>query len=661
MCGLVGFLGGIASQDKIVDEALLRKMTNSIIYRGPDDSGSWIDLKNRVGLGHRRLSILDLSLEGHQPMQSLSSRYVIAYNGEIYNHLDLRKEIDLCHAPAADKTSSAEWRGHSDTESLLAGFDAWGIKGTVDRARGMFAFAVWDRKKETLTLARDRVGEKPLYYGWQGRGNDAVFLFGSELKALRVHPAFEKNINRGAISLLLRHNCIPAPYSIYEGVHKLLPGSLLSVSLRDRSPKISTYWSGAQIAEEGTAQSSLVNPEQAVDELEALLMKAVGQQMIADVPLGAFLSGGVDSSTVVALMQAQSSNPVKTFSIGFEVADYNEAEVAKAVAGHLATDHTELYVTEKEAMDVIPRLPALYDEPFSDSSQIPTFLVSQLARQHVSVSLSGDAGDELFCGYNRYQMTENVWRKLSRVPILFRKLAAKGITCLSPQTWNRLSKKTKYFFPEFLQMANMGDKLHKGAEVLDSVSEDELYLGLSSHWNDPASVVINGSEPSTLLTGTAPSLNGLNGVERMMALDLLTYLPDDILVKLDRAAMAVSLETRVPFLDHRVVEFAWNLPQSMKLRDGQTKWILRQVLYKFVPRKLTEGPKRGFGVPLQEWLRGPLRDWAEALLDESRLRREGYFHPQVIRKKWTEHLSLQRNWAYDLWDILMFQSWLEQQ
>ena len=390
-------------------------------------------------------------------------------------------------------------------------------------------------------------------------------------------------------------------------------------------------------------------------------MKAVGQQMIADVPLGAFLSGGVDSSTVVALMQAQSSNPVKTFSIGFEVADYNEAEVAKAVAGHLATDHTELYVTEKEAMDVIPRLPALYDEPFSDSSQIPTFLVSQLARQHVSVSLSGDAGDELFCGYNRYQMTENVWRKLSRVPILFRKLAAKGITCLSPQTWNRLSKKTKYFFPEFLQMANMGDKLHKGAEVLDSVSEDELYLGLSSHWNDPASVVINGSEPSTLLTGTAPSLNGLNGVERMMALDLLTYLPDDILVKLDRAAMAVSLETRVPFLDHRVVEFAWNLPQSMKLRDGQTKWILRQVLYKFVPRKLIEGPKRGFGVPLQEWLRGPLRDWAEALLDESRLRREGYFHPQVIRKKWTEHLSLQRNWAYDLWDILMFQSWLEQQ
>lgn len=654
MCGLVGFFGGLAAHGQPGDEAMLRRMADTIANRGPDDAGYWSDVDHRIGFGHRRLSIVDLSPAGHQPMPSASGRYVIAFNGEIYNHLLLRQALaDLAQTPA--------WRGHSDTETLLAGFDAWGIQGTVERAIGMFAFAVWDKQTHTLTLARDRIGEKPLYYGWQGQGNDAVFLFGSELKALRAHPAFENNINRSALSLQLRHNYIPAPYSIYEGIAKLPSGSLLSMSMQQPEPKVWTYWHGAQTAVTGVADPFVGSPDQAVDALEVLLKDAVRQQMMADVPLGAFLSGGVDSSVVVALMQAQSSRPVKTFTIGFHEEGYNEAEHAKAVARHLGTDHTELYVTPEQAMAVIPRLPTLYDEPFSDSSQIPTFLVSQLARQHVTVSLSGDAGDELFCGYNRYEMAANLWRKLTAVPLPLRKLAANGLTSVSPQAWNGLAATVKGLLPRSARFANTGDKLHKGAGVLASQSVDELYLGLVSHWHDPASVVIGGSEPSTLLTGNSPTLSGLDEVQRMMALDMLTYLPDDILVKVDRAAMGVSLETRVPFLDHRVVEFAWSLPQSMKLRDGQTKWALRQVLFRHVPRALIERPKMGFGVPIGDWLRGPLRDWAESLLDESRLRNEGFFNPAPIRRKWDEHLSGQRNWQYHLWDVLMFQAWLENQ
>ena len=651
MCGFVGFLGGITPHWRLDGEAMLKRMADTIAYRGPDDAGYWCDEDHRVGLGHRRLAIVDLSLAGHQPMQSASGRYIIAFNGEIYNHLLLRQELR-----ATGQTPS--WRGHSDTEMLLAGFDAWGIQGTVERATGMFAFAVWDRQTKALTLARDRLGEKPLYYGWQGRGNGGVFLFGSELKALRAHPDFENNINRGALGLHLRHNYIPSPYSIYEGISKLLPGSLLTVSLQLREPQVRAYWSGAQVAESGLANAFEGDAEQAVDELEALLKDAVRQQMMADVPLGAFLSGGVDSSTVVALMQAQSSRPVKTFTIGFNEKGYNEAVHAKAVARHLGTDHTELYVTAEQARAVIPLLPTLYDEPFSDSSQIPTYLVSGLARQHVTVSLSGDAGDELFCGYNRYQMTANLWRKLTAVPLPLRKLAARGLTSISPQSWNRLADALARFLPSSARLANVGDKLHKGAGVLSSQSADALYLGLVSHWHDPASVVIGGHEPPTLLTGNVPALNGLDDVQRMMALDMLTYLPDDILTKVDRAAMGVSLETRVPFLDHRVVEFAWSLPQSMKLRDGQSKWALRQVLYRHVPKALIERPKMGFGVPIDIWLRGPLRGWAEDLLSEARLKREGFFNPAPIRRKWAEHLSGQRNWQYHLWDVLMFQAWL---
>lgn len=624
-------------------------MTDTMTRRGPDDGGYWCDGEQGIALGHRRLAIIDLSPAGHQPMQSSSSRFVIVFNGEIYNHLELRAELDAAGA-------APTWRGHSDTETLLAAFDAWGIGKTVERAVGMFAFAVWDRALRVLTLGRDRLGEKPLYYGWQGKGRQAVFLFGSELKALRAHPAFEHAVDRDALCLQLRHNCIPAPYSIYRGIAKLPPGCLLSVSAQRPEPALSVYWSGARRIADGVADPFAGTADEAVDQLEALLKQAVRAQMLADVPLGAFLSGGVDSSTVVALMQAQSSRPVKTFSIGFHEDGYNEAEYAKAVARHLGTDHTELYVTAEQARAVIPRLQAMYDEPFSDSSQLPTFLVSQLARQHVTVSLSGDAGDELFCGYNRYQFAARLWNRIDRAPLPLRRLLAKGITGAPVDAWNAAAR----VLPRSLRFANTGDKLHKGAEVLACRTLDELYLGLVSHWEDPAALVLGSTEPPTLLTGNAPAFPQLDGIGRMMALDLLTYLPDDILVKVDRAAMSVSLETRIPFLDHRVVEFAWRLPQSLKLRDGASKWILRQVLYRHVPPALIERPKMGFGVPVADWLRGPLREWSEELLSESRLRREGFFEPVQLRRKWEEHLSGRRNWQYQLWDVLMFQAWLEE-
>jgi asparagine synthase (glutamine-hydrolysing) len=521
----------------------------------------------------------------------------------------------------------------------------------------MFAIALWDRQTLTLTLARDRMGEKPLYYGWQGSGNERVFLFGSELKALKAHPAFVADIDRGALCLLLRHNYIPAPHSIYQGIAKLEPGCMLSVSLVRREPKIWKYWDAVDVALTGLAKPFEGTPDDAVDALELLAKDAVRQQMIADVPLGAFLSGGVDSSTVVALMQAQSSRPVKTFTIGFNEEGYNEAVHAKAVSHHLGTEHTELYVSPQQAMKVIPRLPSMYCEPFADSSQIPTFLVSQLAKQHVTVSLSGDAGDELFCGYNRYQFTESLWRKLTMVPRPLRALAAKGITALSPNTWDRLAS----IMPGVNRYAALGDKLHKGAGVLASATADELYLGMVSHLSDPASWVIGGQEPSTHLTGLRPDLGGLSAVERMMALDTISYLPDDILVKVDRAGMGVSLEGRMPFLDHRIVEFAWSLPLKYKLRDGQTKWPLRQLLYRHVPRELIDRPKMGFGVPLHDWLRGPLREWAESFLNEDSLQQEGYFYPAPIRKMWAEHLSGQRNWMAQLWSVLMFQAWLREQ
>lgn len=655
MCGFTGFLGGKPYDDGPSAIALLQRMANTLVTRGPDDSGVWHEAAGdaAIGLAHRRLSILDLSPAGHQPMACHAGRYVIAFNGEIYNHLDLRTELQAAgHAPT--------WRGHSDTETLLAGFVAWGVRATLQRCIGMFAFALWDKKEQVLTLGRDRLGEKPLYYGWQGQGEGACFLFGSELKALKAHPVFVAQMDRNALCLLMRHNYINAPHSIYQGIYKLPPGHVLTVSMRRREPVLEAFWSLPEVAQGGVANPLTGSAEQMTDELETLLKSAVRQQMLSDVPLGAFLSGGIDSSTVVALMQAQSSKSVKTFSIGFHEEGYNEAVHAKAVAQHLGTDHTELYVTPQQALDVIPKLPGLYCEPFSDSSQIPTFLVSQLARQKVTVALSGDAGDELFCGYSRYTLARDLWAKAERIPRSLRGPAAAGIRALSPGGWNSLLAPVRPLLPGSLRHANVGDKLHKGAALLSARQVDELYLKLVTHW-EPAGLVLGGQEPITALRGAPLPLTGLDAVQRMMALDAITYLPGDILTKVDRAAMGVSLEGRVPFLDHRVVEFAWRVPQAMKLRAGVGKWILRQVLYRHVPKELIERPKMGFGVPIDSWLRGPLREWAEDLLNESRLKREGYFNPAPIRQKWAEHLSGQRNWQYHLWDVLMFQAWLAEQ
>lgn len=649
MCGISGGLQlGLNQQEW---ESILGRMGTTLEHRGPDDSGVWADADAGIGFSHRRLAIVDLSQEGHQPMRSADGRYVLCFNGEIYNFTKLRQELErLGH----------RFRGHSDTEIMLAAFCQWGIEAAVKKFIGMFAFAVWDAKERELHLCRDRVGEKPLYYGWLG---DA-FVFGSELKALRAHPNWRAEIDRGALVLLLRYNYVPAPYSIYKGIHKLLPGTILTISQNSLSrhganqPK--PYWSARQVAEDGISHRFEGSDEEAVAELDALLRDAIAGQMMADVPLGAFLSGGIDSSTIVALMQAQSSQPVKTFTIGFNEEAYNEAEFAKSVAAHLKTEHTELYVTPEQAMNVIPRLPALYDEPFADSSQIPTFLVSELTRQSVTVSLSGDGGDELFGGYNRYFWGRKIWNKIGWMPRGIRRSAARGIVSVSPGMWDATFQGLGPILPGNLKQTIPGDRMHKLAEVLAVEHPEAMYRNLVSMWKAPEEIVPGAKEPSTILSdeGEWPALPDF--VERMMYLDLMTYLPDDILVKVDRAAMGVSLETRVPYLDHRVIEFAWRLPLGLKIRDGKGKWLLRQVLYKYVPKDLVERPKTGFGIPIDSWLRGPLRDWAESLLDERRLRQEGFFEPRPIRQKWQEHLTGNRNWQYYLWGVLMFQAWLEQ-
>jgi asparagine synthase (glutamine-hydrolysing) len=654
MCGLIGFTRNIKVYPSDENE-VAKKMCAAITHRGPDSEGIWWDESAPLVLGHRRLSVLDLSPAGHQPMLSACERYVIAFNGEIYNHLALREQL-------VQKGEAPNWRGHSDTETLLACFTAWGLEKTLQASVGMFAIAVWDKQEQVLTLARDRMGEKPLYWGWC----EDVLLFGSELKALKVHPAFNAEIDRNALTLLLRHCYIPAPYSIYKGIQKLLPGHWVSVSLGGpvaiaKSAEPVAYWRMNDAVEQGLANPFSGSAEAAVDALETQLTVSIKEQMLADVPLGAFLSGGVDSSTVVALMQAQSPRPVRTFTIGFDQSGYDEAIHAKALAEHLGTDHTELYVRPEDALAIIPKLPSMYCEPFGDSSQIPTFLVSQMAKQHVTVTLSGDGGDELFGGYNRYMAARKVWGPLQRLPAFTRHAAAGLLRALPPATWDKLFDWARPVLPKRFQLSIPGEKARKLADVLALSDGHAFYRQLTSHWTDPASVVIGASEPQTLLTNAAawPKTDSLE--HAMMAMDAQTYMADDILTKVDRAAMATSLETRVPMLDHRVVELAWQMPLDFKIRDGQGKWLLRQVLYRHVPKELIERPKAGFGIPLDSWLRGPLRDWAEALLDHHRLEREGFFRPQPIRTMWSEHLSGKKNWQYHLWNILMFQAWLAEQ
>lgn len=672
MCGIAGIVDVTRSTRKEDLRECVSRMSDTLIHRGPDDCGIWVDAENGVAFAHRRLSIIDLSPAGRQPMHSHCGRYIIVFNGEIYNFPALRRELEK------EFPEGLAWRGHADTEVFLTGISQWGVKKALQKSVGMFAFALWDNKIKTLTLARDRMGEKPLYYGYTGN----TLIFASELKALRAYPQFSAEIERNVIPLYLRHSYIPAPYSIYKGMYKLLPGCF--VTIRDKkeiSPfPTSTdennnsqicrpipYWSFESITQKVIEQPFSGTDEEAAEILENLLSEAVKGQMLADVPLGAFLSGGIDSSTIVALMQAHSNRPVKTFSIGFYEKTYNEAEYAEAVAKHLGTEHTEFYVTEKEAMSVIPLLPTLYDEPFADSSQIPTYLLSKLTRKHVTVSLSGDGGDELFCGYSRYISGCRLWKLIEWMSPFLRT----GISCVISNLSEAFFDVVFFWLWPLLKKysdadSKVGYNLCRIAEVIGANDSIEFYQRSRSHWKKPLLMVAKGEQAAKELAYIFTQKNGFFRkmlstpiLRQMMLLDTLTYLPDDILVKVDRAAMAVSLETRIPLLDHRIVEFAASLPHTITYRNGVGKQILRRVLFRYVPKQLVERPKMGFGIPLEHWLRGQLREWAEALLDASRLKQEGYFFPELIRQKWQEHLSGKRNWHYELWDILMFQAWLE--
>lgn len=648
MCGITGFLlypGQTAGEDA---EARLMDMMAAIAHRGPDSQGHWVDDEAAVALGHLRLAIVDLSPTGHQPMTSHSGRYELVYNGEIYNYQKLRAEL-------AEAGHTPNWRGTSDTEVMMAAFDAWGFEETLAKLEGMFAIALWDRETHKLLLARDRLGEKPLYYGWQGEGKEAVFLFGSELKALHAHPAFAADIRRDALVAMLRHGHVPEDLVIYEGLAKLRPGEMAELSLEDPEPKRKFYWDGGAIA--AAPRGPAPSDAEAIEALNTLLLDAVSQEMMSDVPLGAFLSGGIDSSTIVGLMQHLSDTPVHTFSIGFHEARYNEAEFAREVAEHLGTHHTELYVGDTDLRDVIPRLPQIYDEPFADSSQIPTFLVAELARQHVTVALSGDGGDELFCGYDRYIHGQKLMAKLRGMPGPLRSLGGSAIRAIPAKLLNTVLEPIRAT-PQGKELN--GQRLHRLANYARSRSTEELHRKMVSVWRFPEAAVIGGKSPPSILADHLPPRGDLSDVERMMQLDMLAYMPDDILCKVDRATMAVALESRAPLLDHRVAEFIWALPEHFKYRDGKSKWLLRQVLYKYVPPSLIERPKMGFEAPIGLWLRGGLRDWAKSLLAPDRLRREGYLDAGVISRLWSEHQAESHNWGAQLWNVLMFQAWLEE-
>jgi asparagine synthase (glutamine-hydrolysing) len=646
MCGILGALS--LKNNEVVNQAVEQGCT-LLKHRGPDGSGIWKDTDAGVIFGHVRLAILDLSEAGYQPMQSHCERYQIVFNGEIYNHLELRKKLDF--------SSHNKWVGHSDTETLLACISEWGLDKTLESITGMFVFAMWDHETKQLYLVRDRFGEKPLYYGWV---KDS-FVFGSELKIFKMFPFWENSINVNALSLFLRYNYIPAPYSIYENIWKLPAGSYLKVSknnlINHSCDNPSKYWDACKVAVESSENPlRFRNDSEAIDSLDSILQKSVKAQMLSDVPVGAFLSGGIDSSMIVSLMQKQSIVPIKTFSIGFKDNNYNEAVYAKDVATYLGTDHTELMVSPSDALNVIPKLPVIYDEPFADSSQIPTYLLASLTRQEVTVSLSGDAGDELFGGYTRYQHTQNLLDKLKKVPTSVKSIVASIDNCI-PKKYTNLIIDSLSSLSKQQYQKNYSNKFNRLIKLLNSKNEIDIYNELLAYWN-PSEIMTNETDKKVDSLSIPSSLNS---IEQMMLFDTINYLPDDILVKVDRAGMAASLETRIPFLDHNVYEFAWQIPFEYKIRNGNSKWLLRQLLYRYVPEKLIERPKMGFAVPIDSWLRGPLKDWAENLLDERKIKEQGFFKSEVISKRWNEHINGSRNWHFQLWTVLMFQQWYEYQ
>ena len=631
MCGLAGFIEPGTGPERAA--ATARAMADALSYRGPDDADVFADPAG-FAVGHRRLSIVDLSAAGHQPMHSACGRYVLAYNGEIYNAPEIARELP-----------GIQWRGHSDTEVLVEACAAWGVEAAIKRFIGMFAFALWDRKERRLSLVRDRLGIKPLFYGTQG----SLFVFGSELKALRAHPSFKPRIDPHAIATYLRLGYVPAPASVLEGIRKLPPGNILHRDANGRETLV-CYWDVIEKAEAGQRNPDRRSPTEIIDEAALLLSDAVRRRMVADVPLGAFLSGGIDSPTVVALMQAQSTRPVQTFTIGFRAEAFNEAERARAIARHLKTDHTELIVEPEEARSVIPLLPDMFDEPFADYSQIPTYLVSKLARRAVTVSLSGDGGDEVFAGYTRYLGIERLWSMGRWLPAMARRAAGNATHFLSPAAWDAILAP----LPKRFKPSHVGDKVHKGAAIFGQSSPDAMYASLVSLWPDAALVADHHNYPwnDLQVARRVPEV-----VSRLRLTDMLTYLPDDILTKLDRATMAVSLEGRVPILDHRVVEYAWRIPRDLLMRNGEGKWLLRQILYRYVPQELVQQPKMGFSIPLGDWLRGPLRDWAEDLLSEASLNDAGFIDAKAVRSVWSEHLAGRINRPHHLWVVLMLQAW----
>ncbi len=646
MCGITGFIDLSGATDAEALEARVRSMAETLRHRGPDADGIHVDARTGLALGHRRLAILDLSESGAQPMAGAGGRFILVHNGEIYNFRELRRELELEGGPFLP------WRGRSDTEVMLAAFQVWGVEKAVKRFTGMFAFALWDAKERTLFLARDRMGEKPLYYCRSGKN----FLFASELKALRAADVFRPGLDMAGVAQFLRFQYIPAPRTIYEDVRKLRPGHLLAVRL-DNPDRLESlpYWSLKDAVNRSLYAPFDGSEDEAADQLESLLRTTVRNQMISDVPLGSLLSGGIDSSLVTALMQAESGRPVRTFTIGYDDPAYNEAGHARRVAEYLGAEHTELTVTPQQALDLIPQLPQMYDEPFADASMIPTHLVASLTRRHVTVCLSGDGGDETFAGYNRHVWAPAIWQRMRTMPRGVRGLAAGVIKAFPPKFYNALFR----LAPAKKGMTMAGYKLHRLADILSLDSREAVYKSLASTWQRPEQVLLSGQEPPC--TADMPSLwPGVTGFTAWMQfLDSVTYLPDDILTKVDRATMSCSLESRAPYLDHKVVEFAWRLPLSMKLNGRESKYILRKILYRHVPRELVDRPKAGFGIPIDSWLRGPLRAWAEELISPNKLTGQGILRPEVVGIQWQDHLSGKRDNQFRLWNILMLQAWLD--